>query len=1038
MKRANLSYISKTLLLGARLPIVIVFSALIITTGYLILKLYTTTTLLVETTRSSFVQDIESKGEILDEFLSQRFNDLDSLANSSVFPSYYHSVSLGMSKEYGLFALISQIQQELDQRIESQRDSGKPVFLSGVYYELETSEALAKSNVGNLREWISPESLDELISRKSDNPKIKTECRKSGCRIFVSKAVIYDNLERGLIILELSTELLSEKVRHTDSIDEDSPYGLTNEDGVLIVGPSALIGEHVQQLFGVSSNRLAPHMMVDPRKWGPLNESSEANLFSDVLTGVNWTVFRLVPSSVFGGAPSSGVWMAWFFLFILSVILLIILVLRNMRLRTRMFKQLKYAHDELETRVQERTAALASANDELIKEARERKQAQKRLYQQAQVLSSITDSILIVSKDLQIIFANDASREIFGVAVEGQTYGKFCYEALKRESAPCDDCPVKAVLQDEKAHKAVTVYTGKDGAELWVYNHAFPYYDDSGELLGAILMSTDYSMRMEIEKALKKAKEHAEAASVSKSEFLMRMSHEIRTPMYAVLGTLDLILDSEAQIPHRDLLLNARLSAESLQGILNDILDFSKMEAHKMQIECRVFSLRSLVESVMETMSLRASEQNVELVTLYLCDVPDKVGGDDLRIRQILLNLLGNSIKFTSHGEIALTVTIDHDTSPTTFLFEVCDSGIGIEPEKLESIFNPFDQAEGFIARKYGGTGLGLAITKSLVELMGGKIWVESELGKGSCFKFTLPLDDSCSDSGGAEDCQILAEGDRILIVDDNEKSAQVLKLNLQSLGFSPIVENNPLGTSDRITEALEQNKPFDYLFLDNEMPGKDGLSVLKNLPHVEGMKIVFMSGQSQLAAIDEARKAGVSRFIAKPFRFSDILAVLTTSTELSGAEEVTEGPKPQAVTSQPADEPPAELRKILLAEDNTVNQKLIQRTLERKHFLVTAVGNGRQAVDVFRTGNFDLVLMDVQMPILDGLSATRLIRELEKNSKERIPIVAMTAHAFQETQHECAEAGMDFYLSKPISGRALVERIETILASKTKAIRNP
>ena len=1017
--------------MGAWFPIVIVFSALIITTGYLILKLYMTTSLLVETTRHSFVLDVNSKAEILDEFLTQRLNELDSLANSSVFTSYYHSVSLGMSKEYGLFALISQIQQELDQRIESFRDSGKPVFVSGVYYELETSEPLAKTKVGNFREWMNPECLVELISSRSQQPTLKTFCQKSECRIFVARTVNYDNLERGLIIFELSTELLSDKVHHSGA-DQQSFYGLTDENGALIVGPSPLIGKNLKEIFGLPSNRLASQMLVDPRNWGNLGKSGESNLFSQVLNVMDWVVFRLAPSSAFGGPPSSGVWMAWFFLFVLSVILLIILVMRSLRLRTQMFRQLKYAHDELETRVEERTAALASANEELVSEVRERKQAQKRLYQQAQVLASITDSIFIISKDLKIIFANETAREIFGVTGDGHDNGQFCYEALKRELSDCDDCPVNAVLRDEKSHKAVTVYTGKDDSELWVYNHAFPYYDDSGELLGAILLSTDYSIRMEIEKALKQAKEQAEAASLSKSEFLMRMSHEIRTPMYAVLGTLDLILDSDTHIPHRDLLMNARLSAESLQGILNDILDFSKMEAQKLNIESREFSLRSLVESVMETMSLRASEKNVELVTLYLCDVPDMVLGDDLRIRQILVNLIGNSIKFTSDGEIMLTVTLQGDAPGESFLFEVMDSGIGIDPEKLASIFNPFDQAEGFIARKYGGTGLGLAITKSLVELMGGEIWVESEKGKGSCFRFTLHLEYLRFDPTGVEGCQILSEGERILIIDDNKKSADVLQKNLQSLGFDPVIEIDPMKAMDRFAEASGENRPFEYIFIDNEMPGKNGLRVLQDLQDVDELKVVFMSSPSDLAALNEAKKAGVKHILAKPFRFSEIMAALSASSDYSGESDEKRKSEPKATHFEQTLPTPVKQLKILLAEDNTVNQKLIQRTLERKHFAVTTVGNGRQAYDVFRNEHFDLVLMDVQMPVMDGLSATRLIRDHEKTLKTRTPIVAMTAHAFQETQRECSEAGMDYYLSKPISGRSLVDKIEAILKSKT------
>lgn len=1021
--------IKKTSLFQTLAPIVIVFTALMVTTGYLMLKLYMTTSLLVETTKRSFIQETNSKSELLEEFLVQRQNDVESLSSSSVFSGYYHSKALGMSREYGLLALASLIEAELKIRIDSIKDSGQSVFVSGIYYDYESGEVLAQSHDVDLKDWIDPDVFRKMIDSKSTSPILESVCGSTSCKTFISKPVVHEHLEKGLLILELSMDLLSQKVYAPDAYNHTADSGLADEKGRLIVGPSRLIGKNIAQIFDIPQDGINHELLVNSSSWNPNAEDKQSNLFIEKLHGIGWYAFKIIPGSVFGRGPSSSAWMTWFFLFLLSVILLIILVIRGLRLRNRMYEQLKYAHDELETRVHERTAELASANAELVTEVKERKQAQKKLYHQAQVLSSITDSILIVSRDMKIIYANQAARDIFSIDASDNNTNMLCYRVLKHESGVCDDCPVVGVLKDEKAHKSVTNYFSRDGQELWVYNNAFPFYDDSGELLGAILLSTDYSIRMEIEKTLNLAKEHAEAASISKSEFLMRMSHEIRTPMYAVLGTLDLILDSDAQIEHRDLLLNARISAESLQGILNDILDFSKVEAQRLTIECHEFSLRSVVESVMETLSIRAHEKRIEMVTEYLCDVPDNVSGDSLRIRQILTNLVGNSLKFTSHGDICLKVkVIDDDSGKASFLFDVTDSGIGIAPDKLENIFDPFAQAEGFIARTYGGTGLGLAITKSLVELMGGSIWVESEIGKGSSFKFMLPLEVSQNDSDSIDRCEVMAEGDKALIIDDNQKSAESLRLNLESAGFNVSVESNLESSEQVVSRILETGIPFRFIFIDYEMPRMSGLDIIRRLPEMKDTKLVFMAYPSELAAIHQAKTLGATLFLAKPFKLRDIFNLFETNSYVSRPMDFLASVDLNYISPERTDESLSLPRSILLAEDNAVNQKLIQRTLERKNFKVRIANNGKEAVEAVKVENFDLILMDVQMPVMDGLNATRIIRDYERQINRRTPIVAMTAHAFQQTQDVCREAGMDYYFSKPISGKNLIEKIETIL----------
>ena len=1033
ISRMGESKISQALARGifnSWVPILAVFSALVISTGYLMFKLYVTTDLLVENTRKSLIKDVKSKCRLLDEFFAQRLNDIDSLSNSNIFSSYYHSKLLGMSKEYGLFALGLLMEEELDRRLESVRDSGMQVFVAGVFYEFENSEAIAKSHGLNFQEWVDPQIFEGFVASKSAEPKLHAICRNSTCRIFITKPVVYEHIERGLLALEISGEIIDQKVREDVPQDYESWSGLFDDNGTVLVGPAGTVGRPVSGLFGVPVGPDKTDLPVSTKSLEQAGPAMEANLFLGKLEVNSWTAFRIVPSSVFGRGPSYVAWITWFFLFILSALLLIALVIRSLRRRSQIYRQLKNAHDELEHRVQERTSALASANQELVSEIRERKQAQKKLYQQAQVLASITDSLLIISREMKIIFSNEASREIFDVGDPDKINSHFCYEILRHSPNLCDECPVVDVLEDEKPHKSVMCYVGKDGRESWFHNNAFPYYDDSGELLGAILLSTDYSIQKETEKALNYAREQAEAASISKSEFLMRMSHEIRTPMNAVLGTLDLILDYENQLQHRDLLMNAKLAAESLQGVLNDILDFSKVEAQRIDILCNEFSLRHLVEQVVDTLNLRAREKNIELVAHYLCDVPDQVLGDDLRIRQILTNLLGNSIKFTHSGEIFLKVEYFEDKSTDGhFSFEVTDTGIGIASENLEKIFDPFDQAEGFVARTYGGTGLGLSITKSLVELMGGRILVESEVGKGSSFRVTIPLKLTRGGDGVTDECQISAEGEIVLILDDNRKSAETLKANLDRLGFDSRVECDPSKLSELIEQHFQASRRPSYIFIDHEMPGLDGIAVLKSLNEFHNVCKVFMAHPAQLAAIEEAKANGADHFLSKPFKLNEIIKLFDSSSDVAAIGGTLTVHKPQPEMPIRLDDEARSAIRILLAEDNTVNQKLIQRTLEKKKFTVVTSNNGVEAVERFKSEPFDLVLMDLQMPVLDGLNATRMIRQFEMGKKRRTPIVAMTAHAFQETQSVCVEAGMDHYLSKPISGRLLIEKIESILA---------
>ncbi|MGC8605591.1 MAG: ATP-binding protein, partial [Desulfomonilaceae bacterium] len=504
---------------------------------------------------------------------------------------------------------------------------------------------------------------------------------------------------------------------------------------------------------------------------------------------------------------------------------------------------------------------------------KDRKKSQETLYQQAQILASITDAILIISIDKKIIFANTTACELFGVGDEQSIIGRDCKEILKHVRDMCDDCLIDLMISEQKPYKKVAVWLDKNGKELWVYNTMFPYHDDQGGLLGAIVLSTDYSAQKEIEIALNRAKEHAEAASKAKSDFLARMSHEIRTPMYGILGTLELVLDGELKAEQRDLLLTAKFSAEALQGILNDILDFSKIEARKIDLEEKIFSPLAVVESVLETLAVKAQEKALELIGDVKSDIPSALIGDPFRLRQILLNLVGNAVKFTNQGEIVISVFRKQRLGNELWLeFVVSDTGIGVNPDKLKTIFDPFAQAEGFISRTFGGTGLGLAISSTLVNIMGGKLWADSVPGKGSSFHFSIPLK-GADDIKPLEEEYCIGSGDppRVLVVDDNPTNRRILVENIARWGFRVDDSVDAEHALLKLSEAISNQHPYQLILLDQCLPGMSGLELLHQIDDAANTKTILLSSSADLNDREEAEGLGVSGFLMKPIKQADL-----------------------------------------------------------------------------------------------------------------------------------------------------------------------
>jgi two-component system, sensor histidine kinase and response regulator len=637
------------------------------------------------------------------------------------------------------------------------------------------------------------------------------------------------------------------------------------------------------------------------------------------------------------------------------------------------------------------------------------------------LIDNMPDYIYVKDERSRFVIVNREVAKLVGASRPEELLGKTDFDYFPKDIAT-------AFFEDEQA----VIRSGKplinreepsidaQGNRKWNLTTKVPLRDSNGRAIGIMGIGRDLTPRKQAEAEMEQARRAAEQANSAKSAFLANMSHEIRTPMNRIIGMIELALDTEMTPEQREYMNGVKQSAEALLEVMNDILDFSKIEAGRIDLEVIDFDLMDVLELSLRTLSVRADEKGLEL----LCDLDPNIRearGDPGRLRQVVVNLVGNAIKFTEKGEVRLSACLEKEQNGNSVVhFVVADSGIGIPVEKQEVIFEAFAQADVSTTRKYGGTGLGLTISKRLVEIMGGRIWLDSREAQGTEFHFTVPFRRAAAPRAPAPLASAETfQATRVLIVDDNRTNRLILEGVLARWKMKSTSVDGAEKALAELLSAQQAGAPYTLILVDVLMPGMDGFELVQHIrerPELSAATIMMLTSLGQRGDAKRCRELGVSAYLVKPIRHGELHEAIGRVIG-AGKQPDLEALVTRHTLRESARRP--HLR-VLLAEDNAINERLISKLLEKRGHTVRAVKTGRGAVQALETDRYDLVLMDIQMPEMDGLEATAAIRQRERITGGHQPIVALTAHAMKGDQERCLAAGMDDYLSKPVRTDAL------------------
>jgi PAS domain S-box-containing protein len=641
------------------------------------------------------------------------------------------------------------------------------------------------------------------------------------------------------------------------------------------------------------------------------------------------------------------------------------------------------------------------------------------------------DYVFFLDLEGRFVVTNSAFQGALQVAFPGQEIGREFREFVEEQTAKeFAETSALVLASGKPLLNHVSLFRFKNREGHWVQTNKMPVFGQHRKCLGLVCVSRDITQQREYEEKLRSAIRQANLASQAKSDFLANVSHEIRTPINGIIGMSELCLETQLSPEQQSYLQSVLSCSNTLLSLINDILDFSKIEAGQLQLENISFNLLHCLEETVGQFSFQTMEKGLELAVDFDPSLPHLVRGDPTRFKQILYNLLSNAIKFTDEGEIVVRARpMETKDDTVRVVLAVSDTGIGIPAGRLDVIFQSFTQADASTTRKYGGTGLGLSICKKLCELMGGAIRVESKPRKGSTFEVEIPFGLPARQPASTPARLAQLKGLRVLIIDDNQTNRTILARLCEQWGFVSTAAAGGLEGLDALESAMRKKQPFQLVMLDQHMPELNGLDVaalVLNRPSLAGVKIILLSSSLNLAESSRAAALGISRSLTKPVKQKYLLDLILDELGTAPPRLVTKV-KTEEAEGEPAAPAAYTPRTILLVEDNPINQEVCVKRLNKMGHKVTVANNGAEAVEIYRKGEFDLVLMDVQMPVMDGFEATQRIRDIERTRDRYTPIIAMTARAMKGDEEHCLRVGMDGYMAKPFRAAKLAEILENI-----------